>query len=626
MDLLKYYQSALLSALKPTLLEFKHPRKNSMLRVCAIDPLMTLEVKNGRLYKNGLDVGEALDIFDYLNAPQKESPAFFPAYLGFFTYEFASYFDLTVHSGPRRFPDAYFRLYEKGLVVDDDDIIHHDPLPHHDLPNTQKVDLQCLTPALTKESFLTAVEIIKSTIKNGELYQLNLSMPFYFENADVSPLTLYGAMRKLNPSPFMGLIEHDDWAIISGSPERLFSYGNQRLSARPIAGTKKRGGDQNSDDEIMMELLDCPKENAEHAMLVDLMRNDINQVSEPKTVNVDEDRSVEFYSHVMHLVSQVSGQCERSLKEVVQALFPGGTITGAPKKSVMNAIALLEHAPRGPYTGSLGYISAGFGTDLNILIRSVLKAQERMWINSGAGIVIDSDPESEWREVHRKAGFIKDILQHSLEAKPPRENRIGPARRLRTLDAQKCPEKQLPHVLFVENQDSFSFNIIAALKNLGAKVAIIGPDEEFQLTDFSHVVIGPGPGNPEHLPKLQQFIKVVLEQGLPTLGICLGHQAIGHYFGANIMRCPPIHGQSLPIRHSEERLFYKLKSPTHFTRYHSLAVSQAPSDFLVDGVSEDDCIMAISHKSLPIFGVQFHPESYLSEDGHVLLNNFLRIK
>ncbi len=619
MDLLKYYQSAALSGLKPTLLEFKHPRKKTMLGICAIDPVMTLEVKNGRLYKNSLDVGHALEIFEYLNTP-KRSSSFFPAYLGFFSYEFARYFGLSVHQGPRHFPDAFFCLYEKGLFLDDGQIIHHDPIPHHELPTHKKIEFQSLTPSLPKELFLHAVESIKSTIKEGELYQVNLSLPFYFDEAQV-PLALYQAMRKLNPSPFMGLAEHDQWAIISGSPERLFSLSEQELSARPIAGTKKRGADQNADNTIMAELLQCPKENAEHAMLVDLMRNDINQVSEAGSVNIDEDRSVEFYSHVMHLVSQISGKCERPLREVLSALFPGGTITGAPKKNVMASIAELELEPRGPYTGSLGYISGGFGTDLNILIRTVLKAKERMWINSGAGIVIDSDPESEWQEVQRKAGFIRDILSHQMEPKTPRESREGHA--LLQLPVESWT-KQKKKVLFVENQDSFSFNIIALIKNLGADVAIAHLPAHFDPKDFSHVVIGPGPGNPKHLPELEKLIKIVLEARLPLLGICLGHQAIGHYFGAAIIKRPPIHGLSLPINHSQERLFSGLPTPMPFTRYHSLAVNQAPPDFLVDAVSQDDCIMAISHRTKPIYGVQFHPESYLSKNGHLILSNFLK--
>lgn len=186
--------------------------------------------------------------------------------------------------------------------------------------------------------------------------------------------------------------------------------------------------------------------------------------------------------------------------------------------------------------------------------------------------------------------------------------------------------KTQPKLLFIENHDSFSFNIIAALRSLGAVVSVCNVDEEINILDnFSHILIGPGPGSPQKLPKLKKIICKAINSGLPMLGICLGHQAIAHYFGAKIYPAPmPMHGKVDRISHTKLGLFANIASPATFTRYHSLVVKQAPQHFMVDAHTSDDCIMAIRYKN--IFGIQFHPESYLSLSGYRLLGNFLSLR
>ncbi len=606
MDIFNYYLSAKNMGLAPALLEF------GGLRVCGIKPETSLGVTHGHFFKDSVDLGLAEHIFEHLHL--KPSHNFFPAYLGFFSYEFAQHLGFsTKDSG--LFPDAFFNLYTQGLVIKDGQVLHHDPLPAQEISlNLPKEDL---VANLNKPEFFSIVENIKERIKAGDNYQVNFSMPFYFKATDLELCAIYQHMRQKNPLPFMGLMSMGDWQVLSLSPERLFSLNDGNISARPIAGTKKRQHDKILDDLELNDLKTCPKENAEHAMLVDLMRNDLNQVAEENTVVVDEDRTVEFYSHVMHLVSNVSCQTKASLKEIFSALFPGGTITGAPKQSVMDTIAELEATPRGPYTGSFGYIS-GQGLDFNILIRSIFRYKDQAYLNAGAGIVIDSDPESEWQEIHKKAQAIKDILANKNDPKPRRDSIIGPK------VLHHAPAKKLPaNVLFFENNDSFSFNIIDALKSLGAQVKIAKLSEKVDDT-FTHVVIGPGPGNPQNLPELSSIIDQALALKKPLLGICLGHQAIGYYFKSPVKRLPmPIHGQAHEIFHNGQGLFNGVSSPTTFARYHSLVVSEAPADFTVD--TDGEFIMALRHKHLPIFGVQFHPESYLSTDGLKLLENFLVI-
>lgn len=611
MDSIAYFESALALGMQPTLLEFTHPRRKTPFVVCGIKPVETLEVRNNLLYKNGEIIGAALDIFSYLT-PTGDN--FFPAYLGFFAYEFSGYFGKATSPGERLFPDALFRRYEQGLIIDDGRIVHFDPLPKC-APKRERHACNTLTPSLSKLAFLKKVTEIKERIRAGDVYQVNISMPFYFDACDEHMVAIFRTMRAHNKSPFMGIMQHDNWWILSGSPERLFATHDQMISTRPIAGTKRREFDRSLDDNNVVALQTCAKENAEHAMLVDLMRNDLNLVANPGTVLVSEDRSVEFYSHVMHLVSEVSAKTAASLADIFRAVFPSGTITGAPKVRVMETIADLESLPRGPYTGALGYVSSVM-SDFNILIRSMYRHGDQTWISAGAGIVIDSVPTQEWAEVHRKAQAIKDILENKSMAKPARAPLIGPSR----MPIHRAPVHPSPRVRFLENNDSFSFTIIDALQTLGATVELL-PSGKLP----THIVIGPGPGNPETMGSIAELIAWGISHRLPILGICLGHQAIGHYFGSRIIRInEPIHGKSHAINHFGRGLFKGLESPAIFTRYHSLAIDGAPPEFTVDAYTDDDCIMAITHKTLPIFGIQFHPESYLSEHGYHLLERFLQ--
>jgi anthranilate synthase len=618
-DIFTYFQNALLLGHRPTLLEFTHPTRRTKLGICGINPLITLEVRDNKLFQDEVYIGQALNIFTHLTLDA--STQFFPAYLGYFSYEFAKYFGRPCKDVAHSFPDAFFCLYAQGLVMENNIILHHDPLVSLSLSNiSTRFSERSLKSLINKTQFFGKVRDIKERIRNGDVYQVNLSLPFHFDIHDDEILAMYHAMRLNNPSPFMGIVHHDDWWLLSGSPERLLSFAQKKLSTRPIAGTKKRGLDLTQDEFHLKALIECPKENAEHAMLVDLMRNDLNHIAHPGSVRVDEDRSVEFYSHVMHLVSELSCDSTARLENIFRAIFPGGTITGAPKISVMKTIAELESVPRGPYTGSLGYISSGFGSDFNILIRSVFKDRTHAWIATGAGIVVDSDENKEWHEIKRKAMAIKDILENRAHKKPVRDV----LRRHSLAFNNSYYMHKGVNILFIENHDSFSFNIIDALRSLGAQVHI-AHGQKIVFDAFSHIIIGPGPGNPKNLPELSLSIKAAYDLGIPLLGICLGHQAIGHYFGAAIIKIPtPVHGKSHQVFHFGQGLFHGLLSPLTFGRYHSLAIDRAPTHFLVDAYTKDDCIMAIRHQSFSIFGIQFHPESYLSQCGQSLLHNFLR--
>ena len=260
-----------------------------------------------------------------------------------------------------------------------------------------------LAQSLAEPAFVAAVRRCQEYIAAGDTYQVNLSTRL--EVAPVDSLRAYEALRSANPSPYMGLVRLPGATLVCGSPELLVEVSAGRIASRPIAGTRPRGADAAADLAWAQELAGDTKEKAEHLMLVDLLRNDVGRVSQPGTVSVPEFMAVERYSHVMHLVSQVEGRLQAAAgpAEVIRALFPGGTITGAPKVRTMQIIAELEPVARGYYTGSLGWIGASGDLCLNIIIRSLWSAEGRAFVQAGAGIVADSVPSREYAESLRKA-------------------------------------------------------------------------------------------------------------------------------------------------------------------------------------------------------------------------------
>ena len=265
--------------------------------------------------------------------------------------------------------------------------------------------------------FLKNVMAAKDYILAGDIYQANLSRAWRTEIAPaIANATLYDHLRRANPAPFAALAAYGDKAILSSSPERLVSVRNGKISARPIAGTRPRG--QGAEDETFMaELIAHPKERAEHVMLVDLARNDLSRVAVPGSVKVDEMMSIESYTHVHHIVSNVTADCLPGITpaDVIRAVFPGGTITGCPKVRAMEIIAELEGTSRGAYTGALGYVCHDGAMDLNILIRTMVRDGAQITFRTGAGIVSDSVPEKELAETRAKArGLIRALTEELL--------------------------------------------------------------------------------------------------------------------------------------------------------------------------------------------------------------------
>ncbi|RKN65773.1 anthranilate synthase component I family protein [Paenibacillus ginsengarvi] len=268
--------------------------------------------------------------------------------------------------------------------------------------------------AFTKRDYVEAVRKIQQYIAQGDVFQVNLSVR-QSRRLEQEPEQIYEWLRLLNPSPYMGLLRFPGYDIVSGSPELLVKCVDGVVETRPIAGTRPRGSSDEEDRRLAEELIGNEKERAEHVMLVDLLRNDLGRVSRYGTVKVTDLMVVETYSHVMHIVSHVEGRLadHKDVYDVTAATFPGGTITGAPKIRTMEIIEELEPVRRGPYTGSIGWIDYCGDMELNIVIRTLVATGGIGYVQSGAGIVIDSVPEKEFTESLNKAKALWKAVLHS---------------------------------------------------------------------------------------------------------------------------------------------------------------------------------------------------------------------
>ena len=271
----------------------------------------------------------------------------------------------------------------------------------------------------TREDYEDAVRTVRDYIEAGDAYQVVISQRAESDlEADV--LSLYRALRQANPSPYLFLIELDGTTLIGSSPETLVRVEDGEVAVRPIAGTRPRGRDETEDASLERELLADEKERAEHLMLVDLGRNDVGRVAEAGSVEVRRFMTVERYSHVMHIVSEVVGRLRPGVSPIdaFRACFPAGTLTGAPKVRAMEIIDELEPTRRGPYGGAAGYVGyGGASLDMAIIIRTVLATRGSAFAQAGAGIVYDSDPTREWEETGHKGR----VLMRALASVRPRE-------------------------------------------------------------------------------------------------------------------------------------------------------------------------------------------------------------
>ncbi len=353
--------------------------------------------------------------------PRETAPVFIGGWFLFLGYELATEVEPTLHlampSGwpvalAVRVPAAILRDRHSGrcsLVAESERLLD---LMAEDLarvPAPAPARSGRLATAVEEDPpqlYLEAVARAREHIIAGDIFQANLSRTWHARLASgVDPAELYARLRHSNPGPFAGLARWGERAVVSSSPERLLRLAGGRAETRPIAGTRPRGTDSLADDALSRELIGHPKERAEHVMLIDLERNDLGRICEAGSVAVDEMMVIESYAHVHHIVSNVSGRLRPGVGPgaAIAAVFPGGTITGCPKVRCMEIIRDLEAGPRGPYTGSFGWLGRDGRMDLNILIRTIETSPGHAWLRAGAGIVFDSDPAAELAETRAKA-------------------------------------------------------------------------------------------------------------------------------------------------------------------------------------------------------------------------------
>ncbi|MEO8101747.1 MAG: anthranilate synthase component I [Betaproteobacteria bacterium] len=310
------------------------------------------------------------------------------------------YVDVAAHGGAGNgFAYAQRRLTELRLGLR-----QHSPLPVYVPANVTGTPAAAPASEIGKEAFLKAVAKCKRYIVDGDIMQVQISQRISLA-FDAPPINLYRALRSINPSPYMFYFDMGDFHIVGASPEILVRQEGSKVTVRPIAGTRKRGATPERDRELELELRNDPKELAEHLMLIDLGRNDIGRIAKIGSVKVTEQMTVERYSHVMHLVSNVDGEIRDDVGpiDLLRATFPAGTVTGTPKVRAMEIIDELEPSKRGVYAGAAGYLGFNGNMDLAIAIRTGVVKDGTLYVQAAAGIVADSVPELEWLETENKA-------------------------------------------------------------------------------------------------------------------------------------------------------------------------------------------------------------------------------
>ena len=283
-------------------------------------------------------------------------------------------------------------------------------------PSHQCKALSWPAASMDQNQFIDAVFAAKDRITAGDIFQIVLSVGFS-GTTDIAPFEAYRALRLLNPSPYMFFLDLGSTQIVGSSPEALVRLTGREAALRPIAGTRPRGHDDQEDQALAGELLLDTKENAEHIMLVDLARNDLGRVATPGTIQVDPLRSIEHYSHVMHMVSGVRGElaADKDAFDLFRAAFPAGTLVGAPKVKAMQLIDELETTPRAFYGGTVGYFDRHGNLDQAITIRTLVFRDGHYSFQAGAGIVADSDPDTEHAEVMAKSAILRKALEMARE-------------------------------------------------------------------------------------------------------------------------------------------------------------------------------------------------------------------
>ena len=450
------------------------------------------------------------------------------------------------------------------------------------------------------------VERIRQGCLQGDFFEVVLSQEFSTTCAH-APGDLFNRLRAANPSPYDFIINLGAEQLIGASPEMFVRVSDREVETCPISGTVKRGDGPMQDAEQIRLLLTSRKDESELTMCTDVDRNDKSRVCVPGSVQLVGRRMVESYSRLFHTVDHVKGTLlpDYDMFDAFLSHMWACTLTGAPKPIAMQTIEDLENSARRWYGGCVGLFTFNGQLNTGITIRTIHLQDGAARVRAGATLLYDSIPEDEEQETCIKASaFLNAVTSPSA--------------------AQVAPENPRLHVkrpgvriLFVDNQDSFVHTLANYVRQTGVEVITLRGDFAGQrLEELSPdmLFISPGPCTPEKMG-VTKLVEQAVRLGLPVFGVCLGHQGIAQYFGADLGLLPsPMHGRETAVTHQGSGIFKDLSSPMAAGRYHSLYVKKEglPACLEITAESDDGVIMALRHRELPICSVQFHPESILA--------------
>jgi anthranilate synthase len=496
---------------------------------------------------------------------------------------------------------------------------------NRDLPRTgEYIDYRGQQLALTKTAdhlpgeYAAKVETALDYFRRGDLFEVVTSQSF-FESCDLPPTALFETLQQINPSPFSFVLNLGGEYIVGASPEMFVRVEDRRVETCPISGTIRRGNNSIEDAKNILELLNSHKDESELTMCTDVDRNDKSRICQPGSVKVLSRRQIELYSHLIHTVDHVEGILRPEFDAIDAFLSHlwAVTVTGAPKKAAMEFIEQHERSARQWYGGAVGYLT--FKGDLNtgLILRTVELKDSIAQVRVGATLLYDSIPAAEEEETLLKGAAAFQTLK-SAQISSAKKNL--PA----VVENHLAITRVHRRVLLIDYEDSFVHTLANYIRQCGVTVTTLRhgfSEEVFDQLQPDLVVLSPGPGKPSEFG-ITATIKACVKRQIPIFGVCLGLQSIVEAYGGELgVLDYPQHGKSsrILITAPESILFQGLPTSFNAGRYHSLyAIPDClPSQLQVTAVTEDGTIMAIEHQTLPIAGVQFHPESIMTLTGDV---------
>ncbi|MGY3484142.1 anthranilate synthase [Bradyrhizobium sp. USDA 4011] len=469
--------------------------------------------------------------------------------------------------------------------------------------------------------YQATVEVARAAFARGDLFEA-VPGQLFAEPCERSPAEVFQRLCRINPSPYGALMNLGDGEfLVSASPEMFVRSDGRRVETCPISGTIARGSDSIGDAEQIRKLLNSEKDEFELNMCTDVDRNDKARVCVPGTIKVLARRQIETYSKLFHTVDHVEGMLRPGFDSLDAFLTHAWavTVTGAPKLWAMQFVEDHERSPRRWYAGAIGCVNFDGSINTGLTIRTIRMKDGLAEVRVGATCLFDSDPAAEDRECQVKAA----ALFQALRGDPPKPlSDFAP-------DATGSGK----NVLLIDHDDSFVHMLADYFRQVGANVTVvrhIHAQDMLKQRGWDLLVLSPGPGRPEDFG-IAKTIDTALEKKLPIFGVCLGVQAIGEYFGGQLGQLgQPAHGRPSRVQVRGGRLMHNLPNEIVIGRYHSLYVERdsVPEVLAVTATTEDGVAMVIEHKTLPVGGVQFHPESLMSlgnEVGLRIVENAFRL-